>query len=345
MHKPKNDEARDENPRPELGSKASSARPVRDPERLLWSWVEDCVKPNGWIRYSPDVARALGSDRAALVLSYAIHLDGRGTGQYSAGRWFYLSIREWSQRLYLPVKAVERALQLLAMDFPRPREIQYSLLPDAKGKVRKKAAAPEPLGLLHRWLANKYNSSATPVYYYRIDWTRLLEWWAKQSQNYGQLPLALDCRNCVSALPTGHRLGQKGLIDESEKAQLISPSTLNQYGLYGQTSEDIPTEEGTPKESEPVSAAAAERPRQSDFLAGSYGLWLQGDSAKAIRRMFISEGWHEKIVDDALYKAFERGHCYVDLVDYRARLKDQYDANPELDQWPGYFADQYLRGY
>jgi hypothetical protein len=325
----------------------STDKPIRDPERLLWSWVEDCVKPNGWIRYSPDVARALGSDRAALVLSFAIHQDGRGTGQYSAGRWFYLSIREWSQRLYVPVKAVERALQLLAMDFPRPREIHYSPLPDANGKVRKKAATPEPLGLLHRWLANRTNHSASATYHYRVDWSRLLAWWGQQSENYGQMPLALDCKTAVLPLDTGRQLGRKGLTGLPKLAQLVRPSSLNQYGLYADTSEDIPTEEGAPKESEPVpaAAAAAERPRQSDFLPLSYGLWLQGDSAKAIRRLFISEGWHEKIVDDALYKAFQRGHRYVDLVDYRARLKDQYDANPELDQWPGYFAAQYLRGY
>src|SRR4029079_11777711 len=126
-------------------------------------------------------------------------------------------------------------------------------------KVRHQVTPPEPLGLLHRWLANRTNHSATPGYHYSVDCTRLLDWWAKQSQNYGQLPLALEMKEAVFKLPTGRRSGQKGLIDESEKAQLMNLSTLNQYGLYGQTSEDVPTEEGAPKESEPVSASAAER--------------------------------------------------------------------------------------
>ncbi len=178
-----------------------------DPEISFWSWVQDCIKPDGWVRYSPQIAAALKSDRAALVLSYAIHWDGRGRGQHGHARWFYKSIAEWAHELTIPLKAVESALQLLCVNWP----------------VSPSAASN--LGLIHRWKANRFPNTPSACYHYRIDWRRLLHWWADQAAPYGQLPLALDFESIIGTFPS-----------VAERATLDWPKRPHCTGQKGQSS-------------------------------------------------------------------------------------------------------------
>lgn len=310
-----------------------------DPERLLWSWIDECTRPagEGWLRYSPTIARALASDRAAIVLSYAIHLDGRGSGPYSPGRWFYKSIREWAAECSLPEDSIRRSLDLLSIDWhPKPR--RYSPLPDAAGRVRKPSPRGPTLGLIHRWFASKFNGAAAGIYHYRIDWPALVAWWQSLNADYGQLPLMLE--TTIKTLPAGSQLGKKSLTGKPHFPTLDQPLTLNLFGPHRDTSEEDLQEDGRAKDdSVPASASAP------DVAADSFGDWLRGDSARAIERLFYSDGWEPATVRDALYKAYERRDRYVDVVDARSRLRAQYDASPGLTQWPGYFAANYLRGY
>ncbi len=210
---------------------SSIATSQSQPEQLFWSWIQECTQPRGWIRYSPSLARALGSDRHALVLSYAIHLDGRGSGYYSAGRWFYKSMSEWSDELAVPLGAVERALDVLCIDW-HPTERQFKPMPNARGKVLHNRARPVSFGLLHRWLADKQPGTASAVYHYRVDWPRLAEWWTGIRPQFGQLPLALTFSDL--AVQYGKKF-HTGMEESAIPVRLNSPY---QCGLFRHTSEE-----------------------------------------------------------------------------------------------------------
>lgn len=322
--------------------KAQRSQQQHDPESMFWEWIAECTKPRGWIRYSPQLARALGSDRTALVLSYAIHLDGRGSGYYSAGRWFYKSAREWAKELCIPLKAVERALDILCLDW-RPHDIQYSPLPDAKGHVRHPRTKPPTLALLFRWFASKNPESASGIYHYHINWPQLAQWWTNQSSEYGQLPLALKFADVAV------QLGQKGQTSMAQKAQLDKPSTFNQYGLDGQTSGEDHAEDGLTGDIEPAAAPASGRADDPlNFHDGtanlSFGEWKETLSAQTIARLFRSEGWEDNTIRDAMYRAYQQGGRYVDVLDSRSRCEAYYKDHPGLNQWPGFFATWFLYG-
>ena len=151
-----------------------------NPEDAFWTWIQSAAE-GGWVRYHPALARALASDRAAIVLSYAVHLDGRGSGPYSAGRWFYKSLDEWSNELVLPSKAIERALDLLCLDIRKVRSTH----------------AHTTLGLIERWFASRNNKTASGVYHYRINWPELHTWFNTNCLKTGQI----DLPQCV---PFGH---------------------------------------------------------------------------------------------------------------------------------------------
>lgn len=205
---------------------------LSDPEQLFWSWIGECGA-GGWVRYHPAIANALGSPEAMLVLSYAIHLDGRGNGHYSPGRWFYKSTREWSEELAIGLKPIKAALDLLSVDWP------IGVQRHAKG---------DGIGLLHRWLANRVPSSPTATNHYRVDWPALARWWS--GLGFGQISLALETEEQLSnpmlAQPLvldwfdPSKLVQNGPTSKSETDQLVDPNRTNQLGQNGPTSlEDI----------------------------------------------------------------------------------------------------------
>jgi hypothetical protein len=198
-----------------------------DPEGLFWEWVTQCVTPKGWIRYHPEIARALNSDRAALVLASAIHLDGRGSGIYSAGRWFYKSASEWANDLAMGQDSFKAALGVLVTDWPDTREIRYSVIPDKLGRVDHRREPTRSFGFIHRWLASSDPGRASAVYHYRVNWRALIEWWTAQSEEYGQIPLALQ-------------LTEKPLTSEWKNPLLVNGKTLNRLTEKPLTSlEDI----------------------------------------------------------------------------------------------------------
>lgn len=165
-----------------------------NPESVLWNWISDCTKPEGWIRYSPSIARALDSHVAALVLSYAIHCDGHSSSQHAAQRWFYKPMHEWADELALPLQSVEKALRAISAPWPQAANS----------------------ALLDRWLTNRYNHTASAVMHYRVNWNYLLHWWRIQSNNYGQLPLFEELSNlCL----------QLGIMNRTSLSQCDIPIT------------------------------------------------------------------------------------------------------------------------
>lgn len=165
-----------------------------DPESVLWNWISDCTKPEGWIRYSPAIARALDSHVAALVLSYAIHCDGHSSGQHAANRWFYKPVHEWADELALPLQSVEKALRTISAPWPQAANS----------------------ALLDRWLTNRYNHTASAVMHYRVNWNYMLHWWRIQSNNYGQLPLFQELSTLCLSL---------GILNRTSLAQCDIPVT------------------------------------------------------------------------------------------------------------------------
>ena len=155
-----------------MSTTSKSVAPL-NPESVLWNWISDCTKPEGWIRYSPAIARALDSHVAALVLSYAIHCDGHSSSQHAAQRWFYKPMHEWADELALPLQSVEKALRTISAPWPQAANS----------------------ALLDRWLTNRYNHTASAVMHYRVNWRYLLHWWRIQSNEYGQLPLFEELSN------------------------------------------------------------------------------------------------------------------------------------------------------
>ena len=175
-----------------------------NPEDAFWTWIQSAAE-GGWIRYHPALARALASDRAAIVLSYAVHLDGRGSGPYSAGRWFYKSLDEWSNELVIPTGAIERVLDLLCIDIHRANQQPRS------------SRARTTLGLLERWFASRSNATASGVYHYRIAWPTLQTWFSTNCRENGQMAFS--------------QCGRKFHTGMEESSLLDRPLTLDQYGL------------------------------------------------------------------------------------------------------------------
>ena len=188
-----------------------------NPEDAFWTWIQSAAE-GGWVRYHPALARALASDRAAIVLSYAVHMDGRGSGPYSAGRWFYKSIDEWANELVLPSKAIERALDLLCLDIRKVRSTH----------------AHTTLGLIERWFASRNNKTASGVYHYRINWPELHTWFNTNCLKTGQI----DLPQCV---PFGHTgVSVSATLDRPLEWNWCDPNGHTSVeDLHQKTSEDI----------------------------------------------------------------------------------------------------------
>ncbi len=247
---------------PKGKGKGKGAPKRSDPEQIFWDWVAQCTQPRGWVRYSPDIARALDSDRAALVLSYAIYLTGRGSGPYSAERWFYKSNQEWAKELHLPLYPVERALDLLCVDW-QPHEIQYSPAPDKAGKVRTPKERPPSLGLIQRWFASKRADGAYGVYHYRVDWVRLADWWKSISAEYVQLPLALRFADSI-------QLGKNFLTGKEEIDQPVRKNFPNQLGNFFLTSEENSQQNTNTRPDDDDARVRSEAPSEPSAAEAAY---------------------------------------------------------------------------
>jgi hypothetical protein len=264
-----------------------------DPEQLFWEWVQGCTKPKGWYRYSPEIARALGSDRSALVLSYCLHLDGHSSGYHSPGRWFYKSVKEFVSELCVPAGAVERALDILCIDW-RPTERNFKPVPNARGQVQHNRTKPPTLGLLHRWFASRTPGTASGVFHYRVDWPRLAEWWKSIRADYGQLPLALKFVDIAC------QYGKKFHTGMAETPELVSAPTLNQYGLQPQSSvedlhENTPEEDTSPGvDDAPAGAGEADEATTESFMRANdphqlFKILCQANISSVTSKLLVEE--------------------------------------------------------
>lgn len=94
---------------------------------------------NRFVRYYPDLAAALNSTAAALILERVAVISDNGQ------RWFYQSVQQFADELCLPRQTTEEALSLLAT------------IP----------------------LIERERRGVPPVYHYRLLPDQFREWWAK----------------------------------------------------------------------------------------------------------------------------------------------------------------------
>lgn len=194
-------------------SKGKSSKSERERERLatdedlFWQWAVD--QGAHWVRYSSDVAFALASPSAALILASAIHKSCiKSDSVHAQGRWFYMSVKDWMRELVLRECDVMRSLSLLCVDV-RPRVIQFvsesagrgrpkadgTRGPKGEPKRRRAAVGFGGLGLLQRMVANRNAKSAAPVSHYRVDFERLRAWWTLNGVGQTVMTISSDRGN------------------------------------------------------------------------------------------------------------------------------------------------------
>jgi hypothetical protein len=187
-------------------------------EQLFWRWAVD--QGATWYRYSPDVARALASPHAALMLAAAIHKSCiRSDSIHAQGRWFYMSARDWMRELVFRECDVVRALSLLCVDVAA-REIRFKSERAGAGRVRRARVGFGGLGLMHRQVASRSARGAAPVSHYRVDFERLRAWWVLNGIGQTVAPISSDGGYPFPQTEDIHFLKLRKSISSSRGSQL-----------------------------------------------------------------------------------------------------------------------------
>jgi hypothetical protein len=217
----------------EPANNAPKSTPSR--EQAFWQWVDESV--TGWVRYQPEIAEALDSREAALVLSRAIHLSSiRSSSMWAAGGWFYKSIREWCAELYLGRAECETALDMLCVPVVY-RSIAYTSDRAGRGQVRT-SRTRNGIGLMQSVVVNRRRDMASPCTHYRVDFVRLKAWW--QAQGFGQARITFpDDAGQLAPPVAAIRIDDEAGLSEF----LLTPISISLFSasrLHGNQQVDMP---------------------------------------------------------------------------------------------------------
>lgn len=342
-------------------------------ETSFWQWV-DAQKSSGWVRYDVDVARALASTPAALILASAIHRTCiRSSSIHASGRWFYMSVVDWVEALYLRKADVMRALSLLCVDI-KPRSIQFQSAAAGAGRpgkagvrvgrVRRARLSGYGLGLIQRWVTNRSAAGGSVVTHYRVDFERLRAWWQTnglgqaelQVAGQGAQPIGVDITDLGGVSLVGAFV-QTEQIDLLGQNKLVCSPVSNQFVATEQTSGNFPQEEPSRNDPTNLGASVSASARRGDALKlGECNLlgfdlsvfdeWAKTDTAQAMRVLLGREGLSNErgMVTTCLVRLWERDMNYTDLLAGVADLRREFEASISLKDWQGWLVSNILQG-